>query len=144
MRACVSQDNVVRPILKRHFGRDEFLGRINEIVYFLPFSRSELLTLVARELTLWADKARRRHALELRWEGGVLGALADGYDVHYGARSIKHEVERRVVNQIALAAERGALPRGAAVLLSARGGRLAVAVRAPDAADYKPIDFAAL
>ncbi|CAH2209217.1 jg17513, partial [Pararge aegeria aegeria] len=28
------KDTVVRPILKRHFGRDEFLGRINEIVYF--------------------------------------------------------------------------------------------------------------
>lgn len=26
------KDNVIRPILKRHFKRDEFLGRINEIV----------------------------------------------------------------------------------------------------------------
>ena len=33
-----------------HFGRDEFLGRINEIVYFLPFSRPELLSLVKKEL----------------------------------------------------------------------------------------------
>lgn len=69
----------MRPILKRHFGRDEFLGRINEIVYFLPFSRQELLTLVNMELKHWAEKANTRHAVELRWEGGVLGALADGY-----------------------------------------------------------------
>lgn len=68
----------MRPILKRHFGRDEFLGRINEIVYFLPFSRQELLTLVNLELKHWAEKASARHAVELRWEGGVLGALADG------------------------------------------------------------------
>ena len=34
------KERVVQPILKSHFGRDEFLGRINEIVYFLPFSRS--------------------------------------------------------------------------------------------------------
>ena len=33
-----------------HFGRDEFLGRINEIVYFLPFSQPELLSLVKKEL----------------------------------------------------------------------------------------------
>ena len=33
------KEKAVQPILKRHFGRDEFLGRINEIVYFLPFSR---------------------------------------------------------------------------------------------------------
>lgn len=32
------RQNVVKPILKFHFKRDEFLGRINEFVYFLPFS----------------------------------------------------------------------------------------------------------
>ncbi|CAH2062705.1 unnamed protein product, partial [Iphiclides podalirius] len=133
------KDSVVRPILKKHFGRDEFLGRINEIVYFLPFSRQELLTLVNMELQHWAEKAKSRHDVELHWEGGVLGALADGYDVHYGARSIKHEVERRVVNQIALAAERGALGRGCALLLSERAGRLRLAVRRPTAPDYEPL-----
>ncbi|XP_050362445.1 caseinolytic peptidase B protein homolog [Nymphalis io] len=137
------KDTVVRPILKRHFGRDEFLGRINEIVYFLPFSRQELLTLVQMELRAWAEKARARHAVELRWEGGVLGALADGYDVHYGARSIKHEVERRVVNQLALAAERGAVAGGCSVLLSARAGRLLLAVRKPPQRDYVPLDLTA-
>lgn len=50
------KDQVVRPILKRHFGRDEFLGRINEIVYFLPFSNAELKKLVSKELQYWAKK----------------------------------------------------------------------------------------
>jgi ATP-dependent Clp protease ATP-binding subunit ClpB len=53
------KENVVQPVLKRHFRRDEFLGRINEIVYFLPFSHSELLELVAKELNFWAQKVRR-------------------------------------------------------------------------------------
>lgn len=52
------KDKVVRPILKNHFGRDEFLGRINEIVYFLPFSKMELNTLVSRELSAWAKRVR--------------------------------------------------------------------------------------
>lgn len=138
------KEQVVRPILKRHFARDEFLGRINEIVYFLPFSRAELLSLVQVELGRWAERAARRHGVALAWEGGVLGALADGYDVHYGARSIQHEVERRVVNRLALAAERRLLPRGAHVLLAAGpGARLALSVRAPGAPehDYRPIDL---
>lgn len=50
------KDEVVKPILKRHFKRDEFLGRINEIVYFLPFSRNELLELVGKELQTWAKR----------------------------------------------------------------------------------------
>lgn len=46
----------MRPILKHHFQRDEFLGRINEIVYFVPFSRQELLKLVKAELDRWAKQ----------------------------------------------------------------------------------------
>lgn len=99
----------MRPILKGHFRRDEFLGRINEIVYFLPFSRAELIKLVSRELDAWAMRAKEKHMIELKWDRDVLSALADGYDAHYGARSIKYEVERRVVNQLAAAHERGQL-----------------------------------
>lgn len=99
----------VKPILKAHFGRDEFLGRINEIVYFLPFTQSELIKLVAKELEAWADRAKKRHKIELKWNREVLSLLAEGYDIHYGARSIKYEVERRVVNQLAAAHEQGQL-----------------------------------
>ncbi len=75
-------EQIVRPILKRHFGRDEFLGRINEFVFFFPFSRyvkfcfflillivdgvlsdslrlfhrNELHQLVKKELDFWAKK----------------------------------------------------------------------------------------
>ncbi|GLV35763.1 torsin [Carabus blaptoides fortunei] len=109
------KDRVVKPILKRHFKRDEFLGRINEIVYFLPFSRSELLTLVNRELECWAQRARDKHKIDLTWDRDVAAALADGYDVNYGARSIKYEVERRVVNQLAAAHESGYIGNGCSV-----------------------------
>lgn len=113
------KDQVVKPILKRHFKRDEFLGRINEIVYFLPFSRNELLQLVARELNIWAQRAKDKHKIELKWDRSVESALADGYDVHYGARSIKYEVERRVVNQLAAAHEKGIIGKGCTVQVSA-------------------------
>lgn len=57
----------------------------------------------------WATRAKERHMIELKWEREILSVLADGYDAHYGARSIKYEVERRVVNQLAAAHERGQL-----------------------------------
>merc|ERR1711879_833217 len=46
-------EDVVQPILKDHFQRDEFLGRINEILYFLPFNDIELRELTLRELKKW-------------------------------------------------------------------------------------------
>ncbi|KAM6438960.1 mitochondrial disaggregase [Rhynochetos jubatus] len=106
------KEKVIRPILKAHFRRDEFLGRINEIVYFLPFCHAELIQLVNKELNFWAKKAKARHNITLLWDREVMDVLADGYNLHYGARSIKHEVERRVVNQLAAAYEQDLLPRG--------------------------------
>ncbi|KAF7386824.1 caseinolytic peptidase B protein isoform X1 [Vespula maculifrons] len=137
------KDQVVRPILKAYFRRDEFLGRINEIVYFLPFSRAELLKLVARELDAWAVRARERHMIELKWERDVLSVLADGYDSHYGARSIKYEVERRVVNQLAAAHERGQIAKGCCVLLKAKwhenGASICLSVRPKGVKDFVDI-----
>lgn len=52
-----------------HFRRDEFLGRINEIVYFLPFCHSELLQLVSKELSFWAKKV---WSLSIVWRSPTL------------------------------------------------------------------------
>lgn len=106
------KEQVVEPILKCHFKRDEFLGRINEMLYFLPFSRSELNLLVEKQLKLWEERAMQRHSIQLSWEREALDLLADGYNVKYGARSIQHEVDRVVVNQLAGAFERGSLRIG--------------------------------
>ncbi|XP_042627654.1 caseinolytic peptidase B protein homolog [Cyprinus carpio] len=118
------KEQVIRPILKAHFRRDEFLGRINEIViYFLPFCHSELIQLVSKELSYWAKKAKQRHNITLLWERPVLELLVRGYNLHYGARSIKHEVERRLVNQLAAAFEQELLPKGCTLRLTVDGGQ---------------------
>ena len=48
------EQEVIQPILKRHFKRDEFLGRINETVFFLPFTEDDLVQLVTREMDKWS------------------------------------------------------------------------------------------
>lgn len=73
--------------------------------------------LVIRELKLWAERAKIRHGIDLTWNRNVIGVLANGYDVHYGARSIKYEVERRVVNKLANAHENQLMLPGAKVHL---------------------------
>ena len=65
------KDDVIEPKLKQHFRRDEFLGRINEIIYFVPFSRRELLQLVAKDLTFWQERAHLRHGVQLEWDSKV-------------------------------------------------------------------------
>ncbi|CEJ03227.1 hypothetical protein RMCBS344292_17215 [Rhizopus microsporus] len=98
-------EHTIYPILYQHFKRDEFLGRINEVLFFLPFSDDELKEITSRELSKWAEKARKRHGITMTWDADVVDALAQGYNIRYGARSIKYEVERKVVNLIAKAHE---------------------------------------
>lgn len=49
-------NDYIYPILRGHFKRDEFLGRITEIMYFLPFTDMELREIVSKELESWAYK----------------------------------------------------------------------------------------
>ncbi|CAG0898030.1 unnamed protein product [Darwinula stevensoni] len=144
------QEEVVRPILKKHFRRDEFLGRINEMVYFLPFSRKELLALVDKELQFWARKAVSKHGIEIKWDRNVLNVLANGYNIHYGARSIKHEVERRVVNQIAAAHEKLHIIPGCSILITVDEGKgigddcaIKLKVRKKGQKEYAAVDLLA-
>ena len=40
-------------------------------------------------------QALQRHDIHLSWDKEVLACMTDGYDVHYGARSLKYEVRYR-------------------------------------------------
>ena len=108
---------VVQPILRKHFGRDEFLGRINEILFFVPFTFEEQQLLAERELRKWNEKSLERHRVELKWSPAVLEAVAKGYDMRYGARSIKYEIDRSCIAAVAKAHEKGIVTRGASVYM---------------------------
>ena len=119
--------DVVQPILKLHFKRDEFLGRINEFVIFHPFSADDLGEIVNMELQKWRGRALARHNLALSWSPELAKSLADGFQESYGFRSLKHEVERRVISVIVEAYERNELKEGQAVKLSlARDGSVVI------------------
>eukprot|EP00040_Diaphanoeca_grandis_P029974 m.176390 g.176390 ORF g.176390 m.176390 type:complete len:615 (-) comp31847_c6_seq1:18-1862(-) len=127
------KEAIIRPILKNHFKRDEFLGRIDDMLYFLPFSESELNQLVTRQLERWKKKAKARHDIELTWDESVLGLIAQDYDVHYGARSLQHAVDQRIINRIAHAHEQELLQPGGSVkvVVNEDGDDIAVITAAP-------------
>ena len=108
-------EETIQPILKNHFKRDEFLGRINEILYFLPFNEKELKELTIKELNKWNDISLNKHNISLSWDDSAVDLLKDGYNFRYGARSIQHEVEKRIINQIAKIHETGKINNGSLV-----------------------------
>lgn len=125
-------DHTIYPILRGHFQRDEFLGRINEILFFLPFSEGELKQLVEKQLQSWQKRAEERHSIKLEWDDSVIRALTSEYNLSYGARSIKHGVERKAINQIARAHEMDEIGAGSTVKLFVdNGGEIRIKTTKP-------------
>ncbi|KAL5512879.1 hypothetical protein ACEPAH_3277 [Sanghuangporus vaninii] len=99
----------IRPQLKQHLKRDEFIGRINQIVVFLPLSQEEIETAVQRELAMWCKRAEEKHKIKLTWTDEVVCKLASFYDVNYGVRSVANEVQRIAMQLVADTHIRGQL-----------------------------------
>eukprot|EP00039_Didymoeca_costata_P001068 m.49371 g.49371 ORF g.49371 m.49371 type:complete len:584 (+) comp10615_c0_seq1:2991-4742(+) len=125
------KQKVIRPILKSHFQRDEFLGRIDQMLYFLPFSESELRKLVELQLQRWAQKAKERHSIILTWDNATLDLISNEYDVHYGARSLQHAVDQLVISEIANAHENGNVVPGCRIDVTTASGAIALQVTQP-------------
>lgn len=50
-------EETIFPILRGHFKRDEFLGRIDDMLLFLPFNQTELKEIAFKSLQKWIDRA---------------------------------------------------------------------------------------
>ena len=57
----------IYPHLKARLKRDEFLGRINQIVVFLPFDRKEIEIMANKELDIWRRRAEEKHGIYFSW-----------------------------------------------------------------------------
>ncbi|OCB83997.1 hypothetical protein A7U60_g8668 [Sanghuangporus baumii] len=93
----------IRPQLKQHLKRDEFIGRVNQMVVFLPLSQEEIETAVQCELAMWCKRAEEKHKIKLIWNDEVVRTLASFYDVNYGVRSVANEVQRIAMQLVASA-----------------------------------------
>ena len=106
------KSKVIEPILKKHFKRDEFLGRIHETLYFVPFSNEELQELAIRELSRWSKRAQESHQLRVTWDESVVERMVSAYDIRFGARRIAQAVEQQVAAELAQAQAMGDIRSG--------------------------------
>jgi len=61
----------------------------------------------------------KQHKVKIEWDTAVEHVIIDAYDVSYGARSIKYEVERSVVSQLAKAHELGVIKENSVIRVMA-------------------------
>ncbi|KAI5118401.1 hypothetical protein M0805_007535 [Coniferiporia weirii] len=111
----------IHPILKGALKRDEFLGRINQIVVFLPLNQEEIELVVKGELNMWRKRSNEKHEISVSWAHEVVKKLALAYDVNYGARSVVNEVQRIAIQLIADAHIKGRIQNNWHVYLTIDG-----------------------
>ena len=118
----------VMQILKASF-RPEFLNRLDEIVFYKPLSRENIMSIID---LLAADLGKRladkRLKIELTQDAKNL-ILEQGYDPMYGARPLKRFLQSHVETLIARLIIASDPPEDSLLLVDAENGELTVKIK---------------
>jgi ATP-dependent Clp protease ATP-binding subunit ClpB len=122
----------LRSALLEYF-KPEFINRLDDIVEFAPLSREQLSEIVTLQVDRVIDRVRERE-ISLELTDAARQLLGDmGYDPTYGARPLKRVIQKRLVDQLAMAILEGRFVPGDTVRVDAADGEI-VLDRAPVAA----------
>ena len=83
------------------FLRPEFIGRVDEVVFFRPLSREDFVAIARLMLEELVEPLSQR-GIAFGWTEGALTALADAaYGGKRGARDLRNAIRRKVENVLA-------------------------------------------
>jgi ATP-dependent Clp protease ATP-binding subunit ClpB len=104
--------------------KPEFINRLDDIVEFHPLTREQITEIVDLQVARLIQRVREREIEVELTEAArtLLGNL--GYDPTYGARPLKRVIQKRLVDQLALAILEGRFVPGDTVTVGAAGGEL--------------------
>lgn len=87
--------------LKKYF-RPEFLNRLDEIVFFNALDPKILREIIIQELESFRERIRTKKRIQLKYSERVVEKiLSEVYSTEYGARPIKHYIEKKIGTLIA-------------------------------------------
>lgn len=104
--------------------RPEFLNRIDEIIFFTPLDKKEILEIVDLQVKS-VQKMLDSNGVRLEVTKPALELLAeDGYDPEFGARPVKRTIQRMVLNQLSKDILAQKVNRDHPIKIDVRGDRL--------------------
>jgi ATP-dependent Clp protease ATP-binding subunit ClpB len=104
--------------------KPEFINRLDDIVEFQSLTREQITEIVDLQVAQLIRRVREREIEVELTEAArtLLGNL--GYDPTYGARPLKRVIQKRLVDQLALAILEGRFVPGDTVTVDAAGGEI--------------------
>jgi len=125
----------VMEALRAHF-KPEFLNRVDDIIFFNPLGKEQLVKIVDLRLRdLQSLLAGRKITLELTQKAKEL-IFTEGYDAAYGARPLKRAIQRLVQDPLAMKILDGEVLHGDRVKVDVnKGGKLRFEATRQEAAE---------
>jgi ATP-dependent Clp protease ATP-binding subunit ClpB len=115
--------NEVLDLLKKTI-RPEFLNRIDETIMFTPLDESEIRAIVELQLAN-VKKQLAANGVELQFTEAAINLIAEeGFDPQYGARPVKREIQRHVLNPLSKDILAGKINYGKAIVVEGVDGLL--------------------
>jgi ATP-dependent Clp protease ATP-binding subunit ClpB len=113
----------LRAGVEAHF-RPEFINRLDDIVEFHSLTREQIGEIVDLQVARLISRVRER-GIEVELTDGARTLLGNlGYDPTYGARPLKRVIQKRLVDQLALAILEGRFTTGDIVKIDAGEGEV--------------------
>jgi len=115
----------VEYLLKSHF-RPEFLNRLDEIVFYKPLSKREIMSIIDIQTERLSARLREQQLSAVLTEAAKEFVANEAYDPVYGARPIKRYIQSKIETLIGRRILEGAAAPGHEFRVDASGGELTV------------------
>lgn len=113
----------VEALLKRHF-RPEFLNRLDEIIFFKPLTKNEIMSIVELMLNDLRKRLANQH-IKLELSDAAKNYIVDcGYDPSFGARPLRRFIQSNVETLAAKKLIGGNLEHGDSINIDLENGVL--------------------
>ncbi|MGS0973550.1 MAG: ATP-dependent chaperone ClpB [Candidatus Izemoplasmataceae bacterium] len=118
-----STNDLVMKTMRQTF-KPEFLNRIDDVVFFTPLTKQEIIEIIDLQVHKIGFKLQEQHiGLDMGKEAKEF--IADeAYDIHYGARPIKRYLERYIETEIGKMIIRGSVKENETIIVDVKNHQL--------------------
>lgn len=107
----------------RQFFRPEFINRLDDMIVFRPLGTSEIKRIVTIQMDALATRLRERGIEIELTEAASMHLASAGFDPMYGARPLKRQIQRDILNPLASLMLSGDVKDGQLVSVDFADGR---------------------
>jgi ATP-dependent Clp protease ATP-binding subunit ClpB len=108
--------------LKNNF-RPEFINRLDEIVFFNSLTKEIIEEIIIKELELFLQRIWQEKNIKIGYNKEIVEKiLSEAYSIEYGARPIKHYIEKKIGTLVARQVVSRLLVSGGSYLLNLEQG----------------------